>query len=122
MTPGLDRATVPGVQRLDRISAAYHLADLDVVVEERDDLTPRVLPEPDDRRIPAAPGLGELVQRGPGGLSVHRGVDGLDVAPQRVPVLLGGQVEGVADQVHVMPTSAYGRHMSARSPGARPAP
>jgi len=42
---------VPGVQRLDRIGAAQHLADLDVVVQERDEFGPGVLPEPDERRV-----------------------------------------------------------------------
>ena len=100
MAPGLDRAPVAGVQRLDRVRGAQHLADLDVVVEERDELLPGVFPQADDRPVAGTPGLGELVERGPGGISVHRRVDRLDVALERVPVPLGGQVEGVADQVH----------------------
>ena len=55
-----------GVQRLDGIGAAGHLADLEVVVQERDGLLPGAVPEPDDRRVPLAPFAGQVVERGPG--------------------------------------------------------
>jgi hypothetical protein len=64
------------------------------------------VPQPDDRGIPLAPFAGQVIERGPRGGSVHRGVDGLDAALEGVPVPLGGQPERVADQVNVMPTSA----------------
>ena len=43
-------------------------------------------------------------QPGPG--SVHGGVDGLDVPLEGIPVPLGGEPEGVADRVSLIPTSA----------------
>jgi hypothetical protein len=106
VTAGFDRPPVAGVQRLDRVGGADDLADLDVVVQERDELVPGVLPQPDDRRIPLPPLLGQLIERGPGGVSVDGGVDGLDAALEGIPVAPGGEPEGVADQVDVMPTSA----------------
>ena len=45
-----DRAEA-GVQRLDRVRRAEDLADLDVVIQERDELGPGVAPKPDQRRI-----------------------------------------------------------------------
>jgi hypothetical protein len=99
MASGLDRPPVAGVQGLDGICAAQHLADLDVVVQERDELLPGVVPQPDDRRIPLAPPFGQLVERGPGRVGVDGGVDRPQVALERVPVPPRGQPEGVADQV-----------------------
>ena len=61
---GADRAPVAGVERLDRVGQAQYAADLDVVVEERDELRPGVVPQPDDRRVALSPALGELVERG----------------------------------------------------------
>ena len=55
MPTGLDRAPVAGVQAFDCIGAAQDLADLHVVVQERDELFPGVAPEPDDRRITNGP-------------------------------------------------------------------
>jgi hypothetical protein len=51
MASGLDRPPVAGVQRLDRVRAADDRPDLDVVVQERDELLPRVLLQPDDRPV-----------------------------------------------------------------------
>jgi hypothetical protein len=96
---GLDRPPVAGVQALDGVGGVQYLADLNVVVQERDELLPGVLPQPDDRRIPGGPFLCQLVEGGPGRGGVDGGVDRLDVAAQRVPVALGGEPEGVADQV-----------------------
>jgi hypothetical protein len=96
---GLDRPPVAGVEGLDGICAAQDLADLDVVVQEGNELLPGVLPQPDDRRIPGAPGLGELVERSPRRRRVDGGADGPQVAFEGVPVTPGGEPEGVADQV-----------------------
>jgi hypothetical protein len=96
---GLDRPPVAGVEGLDGIGAAQDAADLDVVVQEGDELLPGVMPEPDDRRIPLAPPFGQLVQRGPGRVSVDGGIDGPQVAFEGVPVPPGDEPEGVADQV-----------------------
>ena len=104
--PGLDGPAVAGIQRLDRVRGADHRADLRVVVQERDELLPGVLPQPDHRRVLPAPLLRQLVQGRAGRGGVHGRVDELDVAFHRVPVPLGGQPERVADQVDVMPTSA----------------
>ena len=90
----------------DRVRAAQHRADLQVVVEERDELLPGVLPQPGDRPVLLAPGRGELIERGPRRGGVHRRVDRPDIAFERVPVPLGRQPEGIADQVDVMPISA----------------
>src|SRR4029453_6570290 len=54
---GLDRSAVAGVERLDRVRAAQHPADLQVVVQERDELVPGMVPKLDDRRVTATPGL-----------------------------------------------------------------
>jgi hypothetical protein len=88
------------------VGGADHLADLDVVVEEGDELLPRVLPQPHDRCVPLAPGPGQVVEGRAGRGGVHGGVDRLDVPPQGVPVALVGEPEGVADQVDIMPISA----------------
>lgn len=50
-----DSAAIAGVERLDRVCAADHAPDLDVVVEERYELAPGVLPELADRRVLLAP-------------------------------------------------------------------
>ena len=73
MPTGLDRPTVTRVQAFYRVGAAQHLADLQVVVQERDELFPCVAPEPNDRRIAEAPLGVEVVQGSGGGL----GVDGV---------------------------------------------
>jgi hypothetical protein len=96
---GLDRPPVAGVERLDRVRAAQDLADLQVIVQERDELLPGVVPEPDDRRIPLAPPLGQLVERSLRRRRVDGGIDRLKAALERIPVAPGGEPEGVADQV-----------------------
>jgi len=94
VSAGLDGPPVPGVERLDCVGATQHPADLQVVVQERDELFPGVVPELDDRRIAPVPRFGQLLEGGPGGGGVDRGVDRFDVAPQRVPVPFGRQPEG----------------------------
>src|SRR5690606_4335783 len=62
-------------------------ADLDVVVQERDELRPGVLPQPADRRIHRAPLLRELLEpRFRGSLGRCR-VDRAQVTSDLVPVL-----------------------------------
>jgi hypothetical protein len=56
------------------------------VVQERDELVPGVVPQPDDRRIALAPSFGQLVERSPGGRGVDCGVDRFEVAFEGVPV------------------------------------
>ena len=60
---GLDRAAEPGVQRLDRVGGADQGADLLIEAQERDELGPGVLPEPDDRRVLLLPRPAELGER-----------------------------------------------------------
>jgi hypothetical protein len=79
MAPGADRAPVSSVQRFDRVRRAHHTSDLYVVVQERDELFPRGLPQPDDRRVSAAPLLGQVPQGGRSGLRVRGGIDRLHV-------------------------------------------
>lgn len=50
---GPDRTPVAGIDRLDRVRRADHASDLDVVVEERDELAPRVVPQPADLPVTA---------------------------------------------------------------------
>jgi hypothetical protein len=97
MISQIEVSTLSGEPRAfsDSIALVLHLADLHVIVQEGDELFPGVLPQPDDRSVPLAPPLDELVQRGPGRRGVDGGVDGLDVAFEGVPVPLGGQMEGV---------------------------
>ena len=59
---GLDRAAVAGVQTLDRVGAADDPPDLDVIVQERDELGPGAVSEPDHRRVARPPFLSELVE------------------------------------------------------------
>lgn len=47
MPPRPDRAAVARVKALDRVRRADHRTDLDVVLEERHELRPSVLPQPD---------------------------------------------------------------------------
>jgi hypothetical protein len=63
MAPWADGASVAGVDRLDRVRAADHAADLDVTVQERDELALRVLPEPADRRALLVPLASNSVKR-----------------------------------------------------------
>jgi len=96
---GLDRAAEPGVQRLDRVGGGDQRPDLGVEGQERGELGPGVLPQPDDGRVPFLPlaaELGEPVQR----LGLGRGgVDRLEVLGDGGPVPLAGVAEAVAQQV-----------------------
>src|SRR4051794_6316920 len=75
MTTGPYRPPVAGVQRLDGICRADHLPDLYVVVEERNELGPRVTPQPDHRAILRAPFLLQFVESGERGVGIGCGVD-----------------------------------------------
>ena len=99
MPTGFDRSPVAGVERLDRVRRAQHGADLDVVVQERDELIPGVVPQLGDHRVAPAPGVGELVERLPRGRRVDRGVDRSDRSFDRIPVPPAGEPERVADQM-----------------------
>ena len=94
-----DVPPVPSIQALNRVRAAIDFADLDVVVRERDELFPRVFPEPDDRTVLTAPPFGQIVQRGSGSTWVRCRIDRFDIALEHVPVLLRRQPKRVANQV-----------------------
>jgi hypothetical protein len=55
VSSGSDCASVVGVDRLDRVGATDHASDLHVVVKERDELAPGVLPQ----LAPSLPSSGE---------------------------------------------------------------
>ena len=82
---GLDRPPDPGVDGLDRVGGADDPADLGVEAEERHELRPGVLPQPHDRRVLLAPGVGELGEPLQCGLLGRRGVDGLEDAWRSCP-------------------------------------
>ena len=88
-------------QRTDqrRPSRASRQSATGSVVQERDELVPRVVPQPDHCWVAGAPFVGQLVQRRPGGGGVDRGVDRFHIPFEFVPVLAGGQPERVADQM-----------------------
>src|SRR6202035_4070951 len=97
---GFDRAADPRVEGLDRVGLADDRPYLPVEGQERDELGPGVLPEPEDRRVllfPGAAGLGGRVESS--GLG-RGGVYRLEVLGELAPVLLAGVAEAVAQQVH----------------------
>jgi YhgE/Pip-like protein len=100
MPAGFDCPAVAGVERFDRVCGADDRADLQVVVQERDELGPGVLPQPDHGPVLFPPFLGQLVKRAPGRGRVHRRVNRLHVPLEGVPVPPGSQPERIADQVH----------------------
>jgi hypothetical protein len=51
MASSLHCTPVLGGERLDRVGPTDNAADFYVIVQEGDELLPRVLPQPDDRRI-----------------------------------------------------------------------
>jgi len=61
------------------------------IVEEWDELSPGVVPEPDHGRVAGPPFLGQIVERGSGGGGVDRGVDRLQIALELVPVAAGSR-------------------------------
>ena len=93
---GLDRPTDPGVHALDRIRCAHDLADLGVEAQERYELRPGVLPQPHDRWVAGAPGLGELQEPFHRRRLGRRGVDRAQRLGDRVVVLAAGVAEAVA--------------------------
>ena len=80
-------------QRVFNDSAAFveqnDAADLDVVVQERHELAPGILPELGDPRILCTPLGGELSEPFLGGGLGRRGADRPDVAGDLIPVLSG---------------------------------
>jgi hypothetical protein len=69
------------------IRGADHFADLDVVVQERHELAPRVLPQLGDGRVEPAPFVGELAEPGPSFGFGGGGVDRSQIPGDLVPVL-----------------------------------
>ena len=55
MASGPDGAPVAGVEGFDGVGAADDPPDFDVVVQERHELAPGVLPQSGDRRVLPAP-------------------------------------------------------------------
>lgn len=96
---GPDRAPVAGVPRVDRVGRADDLSDLDVVVQERHELGPGVLPQRHDGPILATPGRGELGNAFLGGGFGRGGVDRPQVTGDLLPVLPAGVPEAVAQQM-----------------------
>jgi hypothetical protein len=96
---GPDRPAVAGVQRFNGIGRTDHLPDLYVVVEERDELGPRVAPQPDHCPVFRAPFLLEVVEGGERGVGVGGGVDRFDVPLDRVAIAAGGQAECVSNEM-----------------------
>src|SRR6266581_4248499 len=90
----------------DRVGRADDGADLAVEGQERHELGPGVLPQPDDRRVLLFPGAAELGERVEGGGLGGGGVDRLEVFGELAPVALAGVAEAVAQKVRLMPTSA----------------
>ena len=84
---GADGPADEGVDALDGVGGADDGADLGVEGQDRHELRPCLLPQPDDRRIPVAPSFGELGEPGPGSRLGRRGVDGLESFGDGVPVL-----------------------------------
>ena len=63
---GPDRPPVACVETLNCVGRAQYSPDFDVVVQKRDELLPRVVPQPFDRRVGLAPLLGKLLVTQPG--------------------------------------------------------
>src|SRR5262245_2185574 len=95
-----DRAAIAGVDRLHRVGRADDPADLHVVVQERHELAPRVLPQADDRRILGAPRGGELHEPFLGRGLGRGGVNRPDVFGDLIPVLARCVAKGVAQQMN----------------------
>lgn len=74
-THGLSEAAV---ERLERVRGVDELSELGWEVEERDELLPRPFPQPNDCWIALAPLVGELQERGLGGIHARGGVNGLE--------------------------------------------
>src|SRR5260221_13175784 len=90
MTPRLDRLSDPGVHTLDSVRGAYDLPDVVSEREERHELRPRVLPQPDDGWATGLPAFSERGQAAQGGCPGGGGVDGLEVFRDGRPGLASG--------------------------------
>jgi hypothetical protein len=97
--PGLDSAAVAGVEGLDRVRRADHAADLHVVVQERNELVPGVVPQPNHCRVALSPFLGQIVECRPCRSSVDRGIDRFDITLDLISVLAAGEPKCVAYQM-----------------------
>ncbi len=96
---GLGSRAVAGVQGLDRVGGANDSPDLDVVVQERDELTQALS---HNRTIAGNHGphfVVNSVNRSRAAASVAAGVDRFEVPAHLGPVLTSGIPEGVAQQV-----------------------
>src|SRR5438034_6519976 len=125
MPAGFDRPPVPGVEGLDRVRGADHLADLDVVVEEGNELPGQRLapedPPPAFLQVEPAGALGDegvpdagmILQPGPGALAVVAGQvtgDHVDHAHGVGPLL---ELEEVLVEGAVAGRGAHGDRLAA---------
>lgn len=78
MSSSSHRPLVPGIERLDGICRADHLANLGAVGQER----------------------GELFQRRPRRVNGRSGIDRFHRSFHRIPILLGGELERVPNEVN----------------------
>ena len=107
MSADTHRAAQLGVQTLDGVGGVDHLSHLGRVSKEGNHMRPMATPHRRDRREPLAPGaVLKFLQRRGGGLGILRSVDGFELLGDRFAVLPGAKIQGIADQMHVMPTSA----------------
>ena len=98
---GPDGAAQLGVQGLDGVRGVDDPADVLGKGEERDHALPVPPPGLGDGRVFAAPGAGlEGLERGLAGLGVAGPVDRPSAPARRLAVLVGDEVQRVADQVH----------------------
>ena len=101
MSPGPDGAAELGVQGLDRVGGVDPFSDVLGEGVERDDLGPGAPPALANRRVSAAPfALLESRQGLLGRGGVGGAVDVLQRRGDRLAVLVGGEVEAVAQQMN----------------------
>ena len=102
MAPGPDRPAQLGIERLDGVRRIQNPPDVAGKGIERDDFAPGAPPALADRRVFLAPGaLLEGGERGFAGGGVDGPVDVLERRGDRLAVLIGDEVEAVAQQVNV---------------------
>lgn len=87
-------------QGLDCDRRADHPTYLHVVVQQRDELNPCVVPQSDHRWVALPPFLGQLVERRTGRGSVDRGVDRLHVTLDLIPAFPGRKPKYVVQQMN----------------------
>ncbi len=89
-----------GIERLNRVGRADDPPDLDVELQERRELGPSAASEPKNGRLAVSPGLVELHQPFDCGSLGRRGLDGLEVLGELVPVPTRGISKAIALRVN----------------------